>query len=320
MEATAPRRLSLKSAAAEASRRRRVAQARPSLQDARAHAVGDTWRRGKSFWQLRFLQPAAAGHTVDGTLPRYFAVRSLLARADRRVDASVASVAGETLNPAAAAERAADVCGEWASYADGALTIHEYVRSHPRLDGPLLLMARVAAWPLPGGCALPPPEGRYASVALPGAPRSALHLAADGSATYEVHDSVAYGALLGDATYHEDRRGTGRWAIEGEHGEFLVVRISEGRMSVSDLVHGDHDAAAALRDAPPARCALSLAYERLPDGLCKTSGGEWLARGREVAVDDGGAAAPKRQDPLVSALLAVRALRVVTAWDDSGPE
>ena len=91
-------------------------------------------------------------------------------------------------------------------------------------------------------------------------------------------------------------------------------------MSVSDLVHGDHDAAAALRDAPPARCALSLAYERLPDGLCKTSGGEWLVREREVAVDDGGAAAPKRQDPLVSALLAVRALRVVTAWDDSGPE
>ena len=68
MEAAAPRRLSLKSAAAEASRRRRVAQARPSLQDARAHAVGDTWRRGKSFWQLRFLEPAAAGHTVHAVV------------------------------------------------------------------------------------------------------------------------------------------------------------------------------------------------------------------------------------------------------------
>ena len=150
MEAAAPRRLSLKSAAAEASRRRRVAQARPSLQDARAHAVGDTWRRGKSFWQLRFLSPAAAGHTVDGTLPRYFAVRSLLARADRRVDATVASVAGETLNPAAAAERAADVCGEWASYADGALTIHEYVRSHPHTLQGEQLQAVIGLGPLPG--------------------------------------------------------------------------------------------------------------------------------------------------------------------------
>ena len=69
---------------------------------------------------------------------------------------------------------------------------------------------------------------------------------------------------------------------------------------------------AALRDAPPARCALTLAYERLPDGLCKTSGGEWLVREREVAVGGGGA--EKRQDPLVSALLAVRAPTEPLVW------
>ena len=190
--------------------------------------------------------------------------------------------------------------------ADGALTIHEYVRSHPHLGGPLLLMARVAACgvaaPEGGGCALP--RRRAASVALPGKPRSALHLAADGSAAYEVHDSARSSA----ARAYEDRRGTGRWAIEGEHWRaFLPVQGAYERLRPRGRRPRRGGGGCATK--PPARCALTLAYERLPDG--RASGGEWLVREREAAVADDGAAAPKRQDPLVSALLAVtRALQV----------
>ena len=77
-------------------------------------------------------------------------------------------------------------------------------------------------------------------------------------------------------------------------------------------------------DAPLSRCELTLSYERLPDGgLARSSGGEWLVRERAAPARAGAGAVAhggdgrgqERHEPLTSALLALRALRVVSAWE-----